>query len=79
MRTYDIEHIVFNQPVDVAPGIRTEGETTIYPLIEEQLVLTKQLILKEEIRVTRRETHRRDTQSVTLRRERLVVEREAAK
>ncbi len=79
VRTYDIEHIVLNQPVDTAPGVRTEGDTTIYPLVEEQLVLTKQLILKEEIRVTRRDTERRDTQSVTLRREHVVVEREATK
>ena len=79
VRTYDIEHVLLNQPVETAPGVRTEGDTTIYPLVEEQLVLTKQLVLKEEIRVTRRDTERRDTQSVTLRREHLVVEREALK
>ena len=79
VRTYDIEHIVLNKPVETAPGVRTEGDTTIYSLVEEQLVLTKQLILKEEVRVTRRDTERRDTQSVTLRREHVAVEREAIK
>ncbi len=79
VRTYDVEHVVLNQPVEDVPGVRIEGDTTIYPLVEEQLVLTKQLILKEEVRVTRRDTERRDTRSVTLRREHLVVEREAVK
>lgn len=77
IRTYDIERIALNQPVESAPGIRHEGDTTIYPVVEEQLVLTKKLILKEEIHVTQRDTERRDTQSVTLQREHLVVEREA--
>ena len=76
VRTYDIERIVLNRPVDTAPAVREEGLTTIYPLVEEQLVLTKQLILKEEVRVTRRDTERRDTQVVSLRREHLLVERE---
>ena len=76
VRTFDIERVVLNQPVDAAPAVREEGLTTIYPLVEEQLVLTKQLILKEEVRVTRRDTERRDTQVVTLRREHLSVERE---
>ena len=75
IRTFDIERVVINQPVDVAPPVRQEGNTTIYPLVEEQLVLTKQLILKEEVRVTKREEEKRDTQVVTLRREQLSVVR----
>ena len=76
VRTYDIERIVLNQQVDAPPAVRYEGDTTIYPLVEERLILTKQLVLKEEVRVTKRDTERRDTQVVTLRREHLVVERE---
>ena len=75
VRTFDIERIILNQPVDSAPSVRYEGDTTIYPVVEEQLILTKQLILKEEVRITRRDTERRDTQVVTLRREHLSVER----
>lgn len=76
VRTFDIERVVLNRPVDTAPEVRQEGQTTIYPLVEEQLVLAKQLILKEEVHVTRRDTERLDTQVVTLRREHLTVERE---
>ena len=75
IRTFDLERVVLNQPVETAPPVRQEGETTIYPLVEEQMVLTKQLILKEELRVTRRDTERRDNRTVTLRRETMVVTR----
>ena len=40
------------------------------------MILTKQLILKEEVRVTLRETERMDTQVVKLHRDHLVIERE---
>ncbi len=76
VRSYDIERVVLNRPVETAPGVRQEGETTIYPLVEEQLVLTTQLVLKEEVHVTRRDTERRDTRTVTLKRESMVVTRE---
>ncbi|WP_419805491.1 YsnF/AvaK domain-containing protein [Terriglobus sp.] len=75
VRTYDIERVVLNQPIDAAPGTRQEGDTTIYPVVEEQAIVTKQLILREEIRVTRRDTERRDQQTVTLRREHVEITR----
>ena len=78
VRTFDIERVVFNRPIDSAPDVRHEGATTIYPVVEEQLVLTKQLILREEIRVTQRDSERRDDQIVTLHREHVVMERSAA-
>ena len=76
VRTYDVERVILNTPIEKAPDVRHEGDTTIYPLVEEQLILTKQLVLKEEIRVTKRDTERIDTQTVTLRREHVEIERE---
>ncbi len=76
VRTYDVERVVLNQPVVSAPGVRLDGETTVYPIVEEQLIVTRQLVLKEELRITRRDTERQDTRSVTLRREMIEVERE---
>ena len=76
VRTYDVERVVLNQPVDTAPSTREEGDTTIYPVVEEQAIVTKQLILREEIRVTRRDTERRDQQTVTLRREHIEITRD---
>ena len=75
VRTFDIERVVLNQPVATAPPVRQEGLTTIYPLVEEQLVLTTHLILKEEVRVTQRDTERRDTRTITLHRVSITVTR----
>jgi uncharacterized protein (TIGR02271 family) len=75
VRTFDVERIVINQPVDAPPPVRQEGNTTIYSLVEERLVLTKELVLKEEIRVVQRDTERHDTQVVTLHKEHMTVER----
>ena len=78
VRTFDIERVVLNRVIDAVPEVRQEGDTTIYPLIEERLILTKELILKEELHVTKRDTERRDTQVVTLLREHMTVERSTA-
>lgn len=78
VRTFEVERVVLNQPVAEAPPIRQEGDTTVYPVVEEQLVLTTQLVLKEEVRVTRRDTERRDNRVVALRRESITVTRSPA-
>ncbi len=75
VRSFDVERVVLNLPVEAAPPVRQEGDTTVYPLVEEQLILTKQLILREELRVTRRDTERRDTRTVSLHRESIEVTR----
>ncbi len=75
IRSFDVERVVLNQLVEAAPPVRQEGDTTVYPLVEEQLILTKQLIVREELRVTRRDTERRDTRTVSLRRESIEVTR----
>lgn len=75
VRTFDVERVILNQPIDVAPPVRQEGDVTIYSMVEERMVLTKQLVLREEVRVRQRDTERRDTQVVTVKREHLIVER----
>lgn len=47
-----IERVSINQPVDTAPEVRMEGETTVIPLVEEVLVVEKRLMLREEVRIT---------------------------
>lgn len=39
--------------VEATPAVREEGDVTIYPVMEERLVVEKRLFLKEELRVTR--------------------------
>jgi uncharacterized protein (TIGR02271 family) len=71
----EIERIPLNQVVDAAPPVRTEGETTIIPVLEERLVVTKQLILVEEIRMTRKSSVHTQSVSAELRKQRVSVER----
>jgi len=71
----DVSRVPIDRIVDVAPKVRTEGDTTIVPIVEERLVMVKQLYLKEELRVrhsVERETIR---ESVPLRSQHAVVER----
>ena len=75
VRTFDVERVAFNQVIESPPPVRYEGETTIYPLVEERLVVTKELVLREELRVTQRDTETRDIRSITLQRESMTVSR----
>ncbi|MBD2755774.1 YsnF/AvaK domain-containing protein [Spirosoma validum] len=72
---YAVERIALNQYVNELPITRQEGDTTIYPVVKEVLVVQKRLLLVEEIRVTRQQTQTEETQTVRLRREDITVER----
>ncbi len=70
-----VERVAINRPIAEAVGPRQEGDTLIVPLLEEILVVEKRLILREEVRITRRRTEQRSSQTVTLRSEEATVER----
>jgi uncharacterized protein (TIGR02271 family) len=70
-----VERIVLNQPITEAPSIRYEGETMVIPLVEEVLYVEKRLMLREELRVTRRRETVSGSQQVTLRSEEAHVSR----
>lgn len=71
----EVECVPVGRYVDAPPPVREDGATTVIPVIEEVLVVEKRLFLKEEIHVTRTRTEARDPQRVTLRTERVEVER----
>lgn len=71
----EFERVSINRPVTEPAPVRHEGDTIIIPLYEEVLVVTKQLMLVEEVRVSRRRSERREPQQIVLRREEAVVER----
>ena len=73
----EVERVSVNRPVEEAEGVRMEGEVMVIPRYEEVLVVSKQLVLVEEVRVRTLRTERREPQQVTLRREELSVERDA--
>lgn len=73
-----IEHVPIGRMVEQVPAPRSEGDTLIIPVLEEVLVVEKRLVLKEEVRVTRRRIEERSTQRVPLRTEEVVIERDSA-
>ena len=73
--TVEVTHVPIDQLVDEAPSVRTEGDVTIFPILEEVLVVEKRLNLRGELHVRRRVTRETVEAPVTLRREHAVVER----
>ncbi len=62
----------------LAPGEsvspRNEGDVLIVPVVEEEVVVTKRLVVREEIRILKRRMQRRQEFSDTVRSEQLQVE-----
>ena len=50
-----VEHVPIGIVIEAPPAVREEDGVLIVPVIEEQLVVRTQLVLKEEIRITRRQ------------------------
>lgn len=71
----DVERIPIGRVVDAAPEVREEGDTLIIPVMEEMLVVEKRLVLKEELRITRRRTTQTEEARVVLRQENVQIER----
>ena len=73
----EIQRVAVNRVVEGPVAIRQEGDTTIVPVVEEVLVVEKRLMLKEELRITKRRVEEHRPQRVTLRSEDATVERHA--
>jgi stress response protein YsnF len=63
-------------PVETKPAMRVEDGVLIVPIVEEQLVVTTRLILKEEVRITRRSHTELVREPVRLRSEQVDIERQ---
>ena len=64
-----------DREVEAAPEIRTDGDVTIIPVVEERIIVAKQLVLKEEIHIRRRRSVETVQIPVSLRRQQGVVTR----
>ncbi|WP_435171536.1 YsnF/AvaK domain-containing protein [Falsirhodobacter sp. 1013] len=71
----DVTRIPMDRALDEMPGVVTDGDLTIIPVVEERVVVTRQLFLREEIHIRR--TERRETTDipVTTRKQTATVER----
>lgn len=70
-----VERVAINQDVDQVPKVRSEGDVMIIPVVEERIVLKKQIFLIEELHVRKQLIETRDPQQVTLRKEEVDVKR----
>jgi uncharacterized protein (TIGR02271 family) len=71
----NVERVPVNRVIDEPMPTRYEGETLIIPVVEEVLVVEKRYMLKEEVRVTKRQETEPVTQAVTLQAQDVIVER----
>lgn len=69
-----IERVRVDRPVEAAPEPWYEGETLVIPVIEEELVTQTRLVVREEIRVTRRRVAEQQSVRDTVRREIIEIE-----
>lgn len=70
-----VERVPMDRVVDTIPTTYSEGDTLVIPVVEEVLVVEKRMLLKEEVRITKRAVRESSPQEVTLRSERVEVER----
>ena len=71
----EVTTVPIGRAVDAIPAVREEGDVTIFPVMEEVLVLERRLMLKEEIHVRKVRTVERHQETVTLRYQEAVVSR----
>lgn len=71
----DIERVPVGRPIDAVPETRRDGDVLIVPVVEEELVVTKRLVLKEELHIRKRTARRTERVTATLRAEEAAVTR----
>lgn len=71
-----VERIPRNEFVDTPPpAVRYEGDVMIIPVLKEVAVVEKRIMLVEELRVTKHKIQKSETHEVSLRKERVEVNR----
>ena len=71
-----VERVQVGTLLERAPEVRLEGDVTVFPIVEEVLVVEKRYLLKEEVRVTRVKTTSPHVQTIRLRSQEMVMLRE---
>ena len=70
-----VTRVPVGRVVDTVPPVREENGVTIVPVVEEEMVLVRRLVLKEEVRFERVRSTVRHVETVTLRRQEVTVTR----
>jgi stress response protein YsnF len=74
----EITRVPVGRAVETAPEVKTVGDVTIVPVMEEMLVVEKRLVLKEELHIRRRVATETVEVPVSLRKQRAIVTRDRA-
>ena len=61
-----VERVPVNRIVDGPVQTRQEGDTTVIPVIEEVLTVHKRILLREEVRITRKRTEIREPRPIVM-------------
>jgi stress response protein YsnF len=71
----EVTTVPIGRAVDAIPAVREEGDVTIFPVMEEVLVVERRLMLKEEVHIRRVRTIEHHQETVTLRYQEALVSR----
>lgn len=71
----EVERVPMDRVLEAPAEVRYEGDTLVVPIMEEVVVMQKRLVLKEELRITKRRQEVHNPQQVTLRKEEVEVRR----
>lgn len=74
-QSVDIERLPINRVVEQAPEARYEGDVLVIPVVREEVITMTRLVLVEEVRLKNTYRTEVDSQSVTLRREEVIINR----
>ncbi len=71
----EVERIPIGRVVTAVPPVREEGDTTILSVVEEVVVVERQLVLKEEVHFRRVKTTERYAETIVVREQDVAVTR----
>jgi uncharacterized protein (TIGR02271 family) len=71
----EVERIAIGREVEAIPPRRQEGDTMIVPVVEEEVVVRRKLVLKEEIHIRLVRSVEQHRENVTLRRQEAIIDR----
>lgn len=71
-----VTRVPVDREIDEAPPVRTQGDVTIIPVVEEILVVEKRLVLREEIHIRQTATTETVDVPVSLRKQEAVIDQQ---
>jgi uncharacterized protein (TIGR02271 family) len=74
----DIQRVPVGQEIATVPSVHEREDRVIIPVVEEEVVIRKRLVLREEIHLLKRRTEQVHEEDVTLRKDEVRIERRHA-